>query len=168
MGGRGEIMLLTDVGLACYDNRRWFGAGQYHRVVEVGHAIVVEQHVVLTNPHTPLIQGFDVEVEGEAGRSFVCVHLIFVCVHLIFVCVHLMAPTLRPQPFTPFLADILAPTFVMEHRKAFVVVQLGPTSLRLSRLEDMGIWRRGRKGIHVERHSSSFTPRSVSRSSHAD
>lgn len=131
-------MLLTDAGLACYDNRRWFGAGQYHRVVEVGGAIVVEQHVVLTNPHTPLIQGFDIEVEGEAGRSFVCVHL--------------MAPTLRPQPFTPFVADILAPTFVMEHRKAFVIVQLGPTSLRLSRLEDMGIWRRGRKGIHVERH----------------
>jgi len=48
-------------------------------------------------------------------------------------------------PLTHFLADILAPILGMEHGKAVASVQLGPRTLRLPLLEDMGIWR---KGLH--------------------
>ena len=44
-------MLLTDAGLACYDEGRWRGDGLYFPSVEVGSAMVIEQHVVLPYPH---------------------------------------------------------------------------------------------------------------------
>ena len=37
------------------------------------------------------------------------------------------------------LEDILAPILLMEQGKALVIVQFGPRSLRLPRLEDVGI-----------------------------
>jgi len=112
-------MVLTDSGLACYDDGRWLGHFIQFRFREVDGAIVIEYHIILADPHSRDIQVNDIEGEDEIGHSFVSVSI------------HLMAPRLRLLPITLFLADIFAPKFGQENGKGFVSVQLAPMFPRL-------------------------------------
>jgi len=133
---REEIMLLTDAGLACYDDGRWLVGGLYFRSIEVGDAVVIEQCVILPYPHPhSRLLAIDTKVEGEVGQQTV-----------VLVGVHGSVSRMLLLPLMHFFADILAPTFGMKLGKVVFSMQLGPRSLRLPLKKDVGIWRRGRRG----------------------